>query len=162
MIRTATCTSPSTASTTGFKNSRPDGKFLLQWGGHGFEPGQFVRPQNLAVDEQDRIWVVDACNHRIQVFDTQGKLLDVWGEQGSEPGQLYYPYDLIFDEHGDLYVCEYGNHRVQKFTRDGQSLGCWGRHGRRPGELTILGPWCGTARGGSTCWIRSTIVCNGL
>ncbi|HVX59818.1 MAG TPA: NHL repeat-containing protein [Pirellulales bacterium] len=117
----------------------PDGKFLLQWGGHGFEPGQFVRPQNLAVDEQDRIWAVDACNHRIQVFDTEGKLLDVWGEQGSEPGQLYYPYDLIFDEHGDLYVCEYGNHRVQKFTRSGKSLGCWGRHGRRPGELHH--PW---------------------
>ncbi len=116
-----------------------DGKFILQWGGHGFDPGQFVRPQNMTIDEQDRIWVVDACNHRIQVFDTEGKLLDVWGAEGSEPGQLYYPYDLTFDEHGDLYVCEYGNHRVQKFDRSGKSLGCWGRHGREPGELHH--PW---------------------
>lgn len=117
----------------------PDGKFVLEWGGHGFEPGKFVRPQNMAIDEQDRIWVTDACNHRIQVFDVEGKLLDCWGAEGSEPGQLYYPYDLAFDERGDLYVCEYGNHRVQKFDRSGQSLGCWGRHGREPGELHH--PW---------------------
>lgn len=117
----------------------PDGTFLLEWGGHGFEPGKFVRPQNLAIDEQDRIWVADACNHRIQVFDAQGKLLDVWGEQGDQLGQLYYPYDLTFDDAGDLYVCEYGNHRVQKFTRAGESLGCWGRHGRADGELHH--PW---------------------
>ncbi|HVW36184.1 MAG TPA: NHL repeat-containing protein [Pirellulales bacterium] len=116
-----------------------DGQFVLEWGGHGFEPGKFVRPQNMAIDEQDRIWVTDACNHRIQVFDAEGKLLDVWGTQGSEPGQLYYPYDLAFDDAGDLYVCEYGNHRVQKFTRQGESLGCWGRHGRAEGELHH--PW---------------------
>src|SRR5690606_36152225 len=51
------------------------GEFLVQWGSHGSEPGQFLRPQNLAIDEQDRIWVADACNHRIQVFDPQGNLV---------------------------------------------------------------------------------------
>lgn len=116
-----------------------DGKFLLQWGGHGSEPGQFIRPQNMAIDEADRIWVADSCNHRIQVFDAQGKLLKLWGAQGGGIGQLYYPYDLVFDGEGHLYVCEYGNHRVQKFDRDGQSLGCWGRQGRGPGELH--NPW---------------------
>lgn len=117
----------------------PDGRFLLQWGGHGSERGQFLRPQNLAIDEQDRIWVADACNHRIQVFDAEGRLLSVWGSQGSGLGELYYPYDLAFDGDGYLYVCEYGNHRVQKFTRDGKSLGCWGTNGRREGELH--NPW---------------------
>lgn len=117
----------------------PDGQFLLEWGGHGVAPGQFVRPQNLAIDEQDRIWVVDACNHRVQVFDTEGQLLDLWGEQGRGAGQLYYPYDLVFDRQGDVYICEYGNHRVQKFTRDGRSLGTWGTNGRDEGQLH--NPW---------------------
>jgi sugar lactone lactonase YvrE len=117
----------------------PDGKFLLQWGGHGSEPGQFMRPQNMALDEQDRIWVADACNHRIQVFNVEGQLLDLWGEEGEEPGQLYYPYDLVFDGVGHLLVCEWGNGRVQKFDRSGKSLGCWGRRGRAPGELDH--PW---------------------
>lgn len=117
----------------------PDGVFILQWGTHGSEPGQFRRPQNLAIDEQDRIWVADACNHRIQVFDNNGRLLWLWGEQGAEPGKLYYPYDLVFDDEGHLIVCEYGNHRLQKFTREGKSLGCWGSHGRAPGQLH--NPW---------------------
>jgi len=117
----------------------PEGRFLLQWGGHGHQPGQFARPQNMAIDEQDHIWVADACNHRIQVFDTQGNLLKVWGTQGGAPGQLYYPYDLILSPDGCVYVVEFGNHRVQKFTRDGRSLGCWGSPGHGPGQLA--NPW---------------------
>jgi len=119
-----------------------DGKFLLQWGSHGSEPGQFRRPQNLqfqVVDGQEQIWVVDACNHRVQVFDTGGKLLQHWGEEGSDVGQLYYPYDLAFDGQGHIYVCEYGNHRVQKFALDGKPVASWGRQGRGPGELH--NPW---------------------
>jgi sugar lactone lactonase YvrE len=117
----------------------PDGAFLLEWGGHGSEPGQFIRPQNMEIDAQDRIWVADACNHRIQVFDTSGKLLLLWGKQGSAAGELYYPYDLAFDHQGHLLVCEYGNHRIQKFDREGHSLGCWGKNGRGEGELH--NPW---------------------
>ncbi|MHB8736914.1 MAG: NHL repeat-containing protein [Terriglobales bacterium] len=117
----------------------PDGKFLCQWGGHGSAPGQFRRPQSMAVDQDDHIWVADAVNHRIQVFDPHGTLLGIWGEHGSEPGQLNYPYDLALDGEGHVYVSEHGNHRVQKFTLEGRSLGCWGRHGRNGGELSQ--PW---------------------
>jgi DNA-binding beta-propeller fold protein YncE len=44
-------------------------RFLLSWGDHGEEPGQFSRPQKLAIDKTGLIWVTDSCNHRIQVFD---------------------------------------------------------------------------------------------
>jgi sugar lactone lactonase YvrE len=117
----------------------PDGRPLLQWGSHGSEPGQFVRPQKMVFDEEDHLWVTDAGNHRIQVFDTQGKLLKLWGTQGSKPGELYYPYDIALAPHDTLYLCEYGNHRIQRFTRDGRSLGCWGHEGRGHGEL--FNPW---------------------
>lgn len=118
------------------------GQFLFQWGGHGDGPGQFVRPQNLAIDDQDHIWVADACNHRIQVFDATGdsaKLIRVWGSEGQEPGQLKYPYDLTLDGDGHVYVCEFGNHRIQKFTLDGQLVGLWGNVGRDPGQMH--NPW---------------------
>jgi DNA-binding beta-propeller fold protein YncE len=117
----------------------PEGQFLLQWGSHGARPGQFARPESLAVDGRDQIWVADACNHRIQVFDSGGKLLTMWGSEGAEPGQLKYPYDLALGDGDTVYVCEYGNNRVQKFTRDGESLGCWGSHGR--GEGQVVNPW---------------------
>jgi DNA-binding beta-propeller fold protein YncE len=117
----------------------PDGKFILEWGGHGSEPGQFLRPQHLQLDDQGHLWVADACNHRIQVFDGSGKQVAMWGAQGTQPGQLQYPYCLALDGHGHVYVCEFGNHRVQKFTLDGKSVASWGREGRRPGQL--FNPW---------------------
>jgi sugar lactone lactonase YvrE len=115
------------------------GDFLREWGGHGSEPGQFIRPQNLKIDEDDHLWVADACNHRIQVFDTEGKLLEIWGTPGGAPGELYYPYDLILARDGTVYVAEFGNHRIQQFTRDGRSLGTWGSNGREEGQLDH--PW---------------------
>lgn len=135
----------------------PEGKFLLQWGGHGEERGQFRRPQNMAIDDQDRIWVVDACNHRVQVFDTEGNCLEMWGSYGNELGQLSYPYDIILTA-DTVYICEFGNHRIQKFElnvakrpsektpgawdENGQgreSLGSWGEAGHGDGKLH--NPW---------------------
>ena len=117
----------------------PDGTWLRQWGGHGYEPGEFLRPRALAIDEDERLYVADSCNHRIQVFDLQGNLLKLWGSRGAGPGEMSYPYDLSLGDDGSLYVCEYGNSRVQKFRRDGEPLGVWGRAGRGDGEL--YNPW---------------------
>jgi DNA-binding beta-propeller fold protein YncE len=115
------------------------GEFIRMWGGHGSAPGEFLRPQSIIVDEQDQIWVADACNHRIQVFDKTGKHLHQWGEAGAALGQLNYPYSLCFDREGNLDICEFGNHRVQKFTRAGKSLGAWGQPGQR--EQQLNNPW---------------------
>ena len=120
----------------------PAGEFILQWGSHGSEPGQFVQPRTLAIDSLDHIWVTDACNHRIQVFDASGaeaKLVRVWGTQGREPGQLRYPYGITLDGKGHVYVAEFGNSRVQKFTVEGEFVSQWGVPGRQPGELNQ--PW---------------------
>lgn len=128
----------------------PAGKFLFEWGGHGTEPGRFLRPQGITIDDRDFIWVADASNHRIQIFDATGdsaKLVKTWGEQGPNVGQLRYPYDLWLDGKGHLYVVEFGNNRIQKFTLDGKSLGTWGGPGRAPGQLHQ--PWgmCIDSRG---------------
>lgn len=117
----------------------PDGTYVLEWGGHGSEPGQFQRPQHLEFDAAGQLWVSDSCNHRIQVFDRAGKLITMWGEAGEAPGQLRYPYCLNLDSKGHVYVCEYGNSRVQKFTREGKLLASWGTFGRKPGQLN--NPW---------------------
>jgi DNA-binding beta-propeller fold protein YncE len=113
----------------------PQGKWLRQWGGHGYELGEFLKPRALAIDARDRLYVADSCNHRIQVFDSEGKLLNSWGSRGDGPGQMSYPYDLAIGRDGFLYVCEYGNNRVQKFTLDGTAVAIWGSAGRGPGQL---------------------------
>ncbi|WP_137787760.1 peptidyl-alpha-hydroxyglycine alpha-amidating lyase family protein [Sphingomonas sp. 3P27F8] len=66
----------------GYVNSRvakvaPDGRWLKSWGSFGSQPGQFNQPHSIAVDAQDRVYVADRGNRRIQVFDTEGKLLNI-------------------------------------------------------------------------------------
>jgi sugar lactone lactonase YvrE len=117
----------------------PDLEFVRQWGGHGYEPGEFYRPEGLAFDREGRLFVADCANHRIQIFETSGKLVDIWGKDGSDLGELRYPQDLSFDSHWNLYVVEWGNCRVQKFSPTGKSLGAWGGPGRSPGKLN--NPW---------------------
>ncbi len=120
----------------------PQGSFISQWGGHGEAPGQFRRPQSLKLGPQGYLWVADACNHRIQIFDIDRdspKLVAVWGRSGDELGALQFPYDLAFDDRGRIHICEFGNQRVQQFSLQGEPISIWGTPGRAPGQLSR--PW---------------------
>ena len=119
-----------------------EGEFLLDWGGHGDEPGKFLRPQGILIDSNDFVWVADACNHRIQVFDTSDdtvRVVNIWGDNGDQPGQMRYPYGIAFAPDNHILVCEWGNHRIQKFERDGKFVASWGSVGK--GLRQLNQPW---------------------
>lgn len=66
--------------TDGYINSRvakydANGDWVKSWGERGTGPGQFRLPHAIAVDNQDRIYVGDRSNRRIQVFDADGTFL---------------------------------------------------------------------------------------
>ncbi len=116
--------------------------FLVQFGKHGSGPLEFNRPQSIAIDENNRLWIADACNHRIQVVscdNNRPELITVFGEQGDRPGQFHYPYGICFDHDGHLLICEFGNHRIQKLSRDGRPIAQYGSPGRDIGQLHQ--PW---------------------
>jgi DNA-binding beta-propeller fold protein YncE len=116
------------------------GNFLYCFGSAGSEDNQFARPSALCVDPQrKRLYIADACNHRIAIYNLDGNLKGYIGSAGRAPGQLRYPYDLVLLPEGTLVVCEYGNNRIQLFNPQGNSLGVYGRAGRQLGELAY--PW---------------------
>lgn len=120
----------------------PQGQFVRTFGSQGELPGQFSRPQCLELDSQGLLWVADACNHRIQVFDLstpEPELVSIWGQSGGAPGQLQTPYGLVIDNDDTVLICEYGNHRIQRFTRAGESLEIWGGYGKQQGHFQH--PW---------------------
>lgn len=63
-----------------------DGKYLLEWGTRGTGPGQFGLPHNVVVDREQRVYVTDRDNQRIQVFDPNGKFLTEWKGTGGVSG----------------------------------------------------------------------------
>ena len=69
--------------TDGYGNSRvhvfsATGEHKFSWGSPGIDPGQFIRPHNIAIDENERVYVVDRECHRIQIFDAQGTFITMW------------------------------------------------------------------------------------
>jgi len=108
--------------------------------GHaGNGPGEFNRAEGVCVDAQDRLYVADSCNHRIQVFGPDGKFLRAYGRAGSGLGELSYPYDICVDKAGRQYVCEFGNSRIQVFDAHDQPLEIIGGPGAEPGRFS--NPW---------------------
>jgi len=112
---------------------------LLCLGRPGTGNGEFNRAEGLDIGPDDRIYVADSCNHRVQIFSSDGRWLKTWGRAGRGPGELSYPYDVKVDRAGYLYVCEFGNSRIQVFDANGQSIELLGGPGSLPGQLN--NPW---------------------
>ena len=49
-----------------------DGRYLMEWGEEGSNPGQFRTPHALAMDDDGLLYVGDRSNRRIQVFEQDG------------------------------------------------------------------------------------------
>lgn len=105
----------------------------------GTGPGEFNRAEGVCVDAQDRLYVADSCNHRIQIFSADGKFLREFGHAGSKPGELSYPYDVAVDQAGNIFVCEFGNSRIQVFDANCQPVEIIGGAGSEPGQFN--NPW---------------------
>jgi DNA-binding beta-propeller fold protein YncE len=121
----------------------PDFQYLESLGDAPIAGARLSRPGGLVFDDDNTLWVADACNHRLIRFSPDGSVLAVVGEFGDAPGQLRYPYDIALAPDGTLVVCEFEGARLQWFSKEGRSLRTWGRPGRALGEL--FSPW-GVAR----------------
>ncbi|MFQ5812412.1 MAG: phage tail protein [Anaerolineae bacterium] len=92
--------------------------------------GGLALPTGLAVDAEERVYILDSQAHVIKRFDPCTETFEVLpciGGPGSEPRQLRDPRGLATSCRGDLYVADTGNRRVQVFALKGLPLrGIWG------------------------------------
>lgn len=122
-------------------------------GGAGDGAGEFRYPRGLCTTEgpfpaDTRVYVCDAWNHRVQVFDGSGEFCFAFGGAGSGPGQFDVPSDVCVivprfageDGAGRLLaVADRWNSRVQIFALDGVHVGSVGR-ARRSGDAAPGAP----------------------
>ncbi len=72
------------------------GKFITAWGRKGSSAGEFDTPHAIAVDSQERVYVADRSNNRVQVFDANGKFLADWRQFGRPSGVYVDANDVIY------------------------------------------------------------------
>lgn len=109
----------------GYGNSRivhfdRNGKFLHEWGRRGTEPGEFHTPHVIVTDRNNRLYVSDRENDRIQVFSPGGEVLAVWSDLHSVDG-------LCFAPDGFLYASSGIDRAVLRLDLDGRVLDTWVR-----------------------------------
>lgn len=73
-----------------------DGKLLGAWGEPGRGPGQFVVPHGIWIADE-RVFVADRENDRIQVFSLGGELLEIWDH-------VQRPTAIYVDGRGLMYI----------------------------------------------------------
>ncbi len=95
------------------------------------------RPTHVAVDRNKNVYVTDAMNFRVVVFDWKGKLLAIIGEPGDMPGYFSRPKGVAVDSDGHIYVVDSLQGNIQIYDRAGQFLLPFGGNGKRGGEFNL-------------------------
>ncbi len=101
--------------------------------GRGDKP-RFDSPMGVAWGAEDRIYVADSANSRVNVFGKEGDFLFQFGGFGIakplegavatwKPGLLDYPTDVAVDHrNGDVYVADFYNDSISVFTEKGKFI----------------------------------------
>ena len=138
----------------GYRQSRAhrfshDGELKLSWGSgeqnlYDFEalgveapagtgPGEFNCPHSITVGNNDRVYVMDRSNNRVQVFDENGVYLSQWAVED--------PNKAVIDEDGVMHSA--ASQQVWLTTLEGKYIGSWGEHGSEPWQFKggVHGLW---------------------
>ena len=114
------------------------GEFLTAVGTKGSGPLQFNDPLDVTFNAtNNKMYVVDCLNHRVQVLNSDLTFSNTFGKEGSVKGQFKYPWSIACDSTGKMYVTDSRNHRIQVLTAGGKFLRMFGRPGLRKGELNL-------------------------
>lgn len=122
------------------------GRTLRAYDGRGSTLGALAEPRGMAVDERNRLYVADAGNNRVVVFDTRTE----FGVMELVPrfaiAGLSGPHDVAFSDRGTpfvtdddvLYVADTGKNRVVAFALEdagARQIAALGELGSGPGRF---------------------------
>jgi hypothetical protein len=116
-----------------------DGDFLKTWGSTGSSQGQFNGIRGIATDAAGNIYVADAGNKRIQVFDGEGTFKSQITNIGSPQaicisgGSTQFLYSSNSNDPESMDAGE-----IYKVQLSGQVVGKFGRAGKLPKEFGMV------------------------
>ena len=142
----ALCNDNTVLVTSGGENHRVrrftlDGQLLAASAGNNQRGGldsQFNTPWSIATNlTNDKVYVCDTFNHRIQVLNNDLKYSSTigTGSRGSTLGELKEPSDIAVDKDGNIFVADSENNRIQVFSPSGEFIRQFQELGPEMGEL---------------------------
>lgn len=81
-----------------------------------------VNPEDIYIDQHDRVYIADAGTKKVTVFDLSGHQIKQIGE-----GVLENPTGVFVDGKGEVYVADYQKEKVFRFSNEGSLLKEYGK-----------------------------------
>ena len=111
--------------------STPEGRPVVEFGGHGWEEGQFDWPSDASVYAGFFIYVLDEGNRRVERFDVDGDYVD----RVVDEGEAGTPVAIAVGPEGALYLVDADSQTVLKRSQFDERLDPVGRFGVAEGGL---------------------------
>ena len=131
----------------GYGNARihvysPAGEYKFSWGSPGIDPGEFMRPHNIAFDNNDRVYVVDREAHRVQIFDGDGSFITMWSNIHRPDAMVLWRDHIYIGELNGIGGFDSPNmgHRVEVFDLDGKLVSRFGAADEGEGAGKFMAP----------------------
>jgi len=93
------------------------------------------KPVNVSVDRNGNVYVTDAFNFSVKMFDPSGNLVKTIGAVGDGPGTFARPKGVALDSESHIYIIDANFDNFQIFNQAGQLLLYVGTTGKRPGQF---------------------------
>lgn len=108
-------------------------EYLREIGVFGTKPGQLNKPLDVGWDKADNLYIVDAGNSRLQIFDKEGQFVSlIEKDRGEEFKSIV---STVVSPGGNVYLLDKDKGGILIFTYRGQLMGKFGKKGSAPGEL---------------------------
>jgi hypothetical protein len=96
----------------------------------GREEYMFSQIRDIAVDNEERIYILDVKEGHLKVFDRKGVYIKTIGKKGQGPGELEYPLSVFITGQNGIMINDIRNRRLAFFSKGGrfhkESLSCKG------------------------------------
>ena len=113
-----------------------EGNLMKVVGREGTQPGEFSE-FGLIKFINDKLYVCDCGNYRVQILNTELEFVDSFGCYGDGDGQFNRPNGIAQDRAGNLHVSDSYSNRVQVFDSKGHFLSSFGTKGVASEQINL-------------------------
>lgn len=88
----------------------------------GREEHMFSEIRGIAVDDEERIYILDSKEAHIKVFDKDGEYIRTISRKGQGPGEIGFPRSVFITNQNEIIVPDISNRRLAFFSLEGRFI----------------------------------------